>query len=557
MKTSIKALMLLVSTLALAMAPACDSGGGDGGGGGGGGQDTVVGEDTTIPGVCDPVCGGGFICVNGACTPDEGCDPACGVGFTCVLGVCEPSACVPDCAGKACGDDGCGVLCGTCDDGFFCEAGACIEGECTPDCTGKECGDDGCGTLCGTCDEGFSCTAGACVEDACVPMCIDKECGPDGCDGDCGACEDGSHCEAGACLLDPVADCSPTGGVANLRACEEGVVDVTVTGATVTYLFDLGYFIQDGTGAVQVYVGDVWPYEVPGLGDIIDIHVTEYGNYMSHQEILASDAPVKTGDGVVEDMKLDISAGVVPDESIESRVIKGTGFTVETLAGSTATVAYGGLTGVNYRVEEPGDLCVGATFDLATGVVTQYDEFHQIKTFYAMDIVNVNTGGCAPVIEADASNWDFEEISAGDPPPDFEKLTLDFVALTVVDEAHGGAQSCSLTWTSQNNQDFIQGLYMPIDAAQMANLSVWTMDNDIGGRVRLGLKFYDAEKVQLSNEFSNQYSADGPNWTELTFGKEAPEGAAFVRGFVRMYDVSADWDGDAMVHVDDWNCTVN
>ena len=554
MKKAINVLVTLAAALALATAPACD--GGDGGGGGGG-EDTTIAEDTTIPGVCDPICEDGFTCVNGACAPDEGCDPACVAGFSCVLGVCEPDACVPECAGKVCGADGCGALCGTCEDGFFCEEGACVEGECTPDCDGKDCGDDGCGMLCGTCDAGFSCEAGACVEDACVPMCIDKECGPDGCDGDCGSCADGSHCEAGACVIDPVADCSPTGGVANLRACEEGVVDVTVTGATVTYVFDLGYFIQDGTGAVQVYVGAEWPYDVPGLGDVIDIHVTEYGNYKDHQEILASDPPVKTGDGVVEDMKLDISGGVVPDESIESRVIKGTGFTVETLGGSDATVAYGGLTGIPYRVEEPGDLCVGATFDLTTGVVTQFVEVHQLKTFYAMDLANVNTEGCAPVVESDASNWDFEEISAGDPPPDFEKLTLEFVALTTSAEAHGGTQSCSLTWTSQSNQDFIQGYYLPVAAAQTAKLSVWTKDNDVAGRIRLGLKFYDAEKVFLNNEFSNQYSSDGPDWAELTYEKAAPEGAAFVRGFVRMYDVSADWDDDAMVHIDDWNCTVN
>ena len=35
----------------------------------------------------------------------------------------------------------------------------------------------------------------------------------------------------------------------------------------------------------------------------------------------------------------------------------------------------------------------------------------------------------------------------------------------------------------------------------------------------------------------------------------APEGAAFVQAFVRMYDVAADWDGEATVYVDDWMLT--
>ncbi|MFH1530016.1 MAG: hypothetical protein ABIK09_04670 [Pseudomonadota bacterium] len=555
MKKAIGAMVIIITALALCAAPGCDSGGG-GGGGTTGGEDTTTPADT-VTGVCDPACGDGFVCVDGACTPVEGCTPECAAGFTCVLGVCEVDACVPDCAGKACGDDGCGALCGACGDGFYCDGGACVEGECTPDCNGKACGDDGCGVLCGTCDPGFHCDAGACAEDVCEPMCIGKECGPDGCDGACGACGDGSHCEAGACVVDPIADCSPTGGVANLRACAEGVVDVTVTGALVTYVFDLGYFIQDGTGAVQVYVGSDWTYDAPGLGDVIDIHVTEYGNYKNQQEILASDPPTKTGDGVVADIKLDLSGGIVPDESIESRVIQCTGLTVETLAGADATVAYGGLTGVPYRVEEPGNLCVGATFDLATGVVTQYEDFHQLKTFYAMDIANVDTAGCAPVVESDASNWGFEEISAGEPPPDFEKLTMGFTALTASDVAHGGSQSCVLTWTSQDNQDLGQGYYVPIAAAQTATFSVWVKDNDIAGRIRLGVKFYDADKIFLNNEFSSQYSTDADAWAQLTYPKEAPAGAAFVRGFVRMYDVSADWDGNATIHIDDWNLIVN
>jgi len=553
MKKAFGVVVIIVAALVLGAALGCDGGGG---GTSGGGDDTVAPVDT-VTGVCDPACEVGFACVDGACAPTGDCDPECAAGFTCVQGTCEADGCTPDCLGIVCGDDGCGELCGTCDDGFFCNQGACIEGECTPECAGKECGDDGCGMLCGTCDPGFHCEADVCAEDICEPMCIDKECGPDGCGDDCGACGDGSHCEAGACVVDPIADCSPTGGVANLRACAEGVVDVTVTGALVTYVFDLGYFIQDGSGAVQVYVGSEWPYDAPGLGDVIDIHVTEYGNYQNQQEILASDPPVKTGDGVVDDVKLDLSGGIVPDEAIESRVIKCNGLTLETLAGADATVAYGGLAGIPFRVEEAGDLCMGATFDLATGVVTQFDEFHQLKSFYAMDIANVDIAGCEPVLVSDASNWDFEEISAGEPPPDFEKLTLEFTALTTSDAAHGGAQSCVLTWTSQDNQDLIQGLYSPINPGQSVAFSVWTTDNDAAGRVRLGVKFYDAEKTFLNNEFSNQYSADGPAWAELTYTIEAPADAAFARGFVRMYDVSADWDNDATVNIDDWNFMIN
>ncbi|MGB0592527.1 MAG: EGF domain-containing protein [Myxococcota bacterium] len=41
-------------------------------------------------------------------------------------GVCVPAAeCTPSCEGKACGDDGCGGTCGTCNSASFCSGGAC------------------------------------------------------------------------------------------------------------------------------------------------------------------------------------------------------------------------------------------------------------------------------------------------------------------------------------------------------------------------------------------------------------------------------------------------
>jgi hypothetical protein len=73
----------------------------------------------------------------------------------------EPDVCLPDCDGKQCGEDGCGDLCGTCEEWEQCVDGAC---QCTPDCEGKECGEDGCGESCGECDlwSSLYCVDGQC-----------------------------------------------------------------------------------------------------------------------------------------------------------------------------------------------------------------------------------------------------------------------------------------------------------------------------------------------------------------------------------------------------------
>ncbi|MBU1897841.1 hypothetical protein KKB55_08810, partial [Myxococcota bacterium] len=150
--------------------------------------------------------------------------------------------CLPDCAGKTCGADGCGGACGVCRPGARCEIGRCVtpppicgDHRCDPkeSCIGcaedcpclegarcdfdlarcvcasqceatlgqnqpRECGPDGCGGHCGRCPAWQICDDGRCV---CAPKCEGKACGPDGCGGECGACPEGAACSAqGRCV---------------------------------------------------------------------------------------------------------------------------------------------------------------------------------------------------------------------------------------------------------------------------------------------------------------------------------------------------------------------
>jgi hypothetical protein len=170
---------------------------------------TDLGPAGCAPGVCHlfkcctPDCAGkacgddgcGGTC--GECTGEfEKCgDACCGEGE-----VCGPDAacCLPSCVGKQCGDDGCGGACGTCPPWSECGVDALCTTGCTGDCAGKSCGTDGCGGSCGLCLEDECTDAGQCVP-ACAPSCLDKECGSDGCGGSCGECPEGQACIEGQC----------------------------------------------------------------------------------------------------------------------------------------------------------------------------------------------------------------------------------------------------------------------------------------------------------------------------------------------------------------------
>ncbi len=150
--------------------------------------------------------GGACVCVpqcSGKACGDDGCGGSCGAcGALQSCNASNQCVCAPQCSGKTCGPDGCGGSCGACQSGQACStAGRCA---CQPSCTGKTCGSDGCGGSCGTCAGTNVCsTAGQCQ--ACQPSCSGKSCGPDGCGGTCGTCSGTQLCASGQCqACDPV-----------------------------------------------------------------------------------------------------------------------------------------------------------------------------------------------------------------------------------------------------------------------------------------------------------------------------------------------------------------
>ena len=157
-------------------------------------------------------------CSGKACG-DNGCGGSCGTcasNRTCQSNQC---VCVPNCSGKTCGDNGCGGSCGTCASDRTCQNNQCV---CAPNCSGKACGSDGCGGSCGTCASDRTCQNNQCV---CVPNCSDKTCGSDGCGGSCGSCSPPMVCQNGSCVCVPRCDgkdCGPDGCGGTCGSCPMG-----------------------------------------------------------------------------------------------------------------------------------------------------------------------------------------------------------------------------------------------------------------------------------------------------------------------------------------------
>ena len=137
--------------------------------------------------------------IHAFCVPEsEACAPEGKPGYYYVCAddeACAEQGCIPcsnACAGKECGDDGCGRSCGECPGPQdLCQEGKCV---CKPACDDwNGCGDDGCGGEC--CDDGVDCTQDLCIGGNCKHL---KE-SPDCCVDDA-ECDDGIDCTLDSCL---------------------------------------------------------------------------------------------------------------------------------------------------------------------------------------------------------------------------------------------------------------------------------------------------------------------------------------------------------------------
>ncbi len=126
----------------------------------------------------DGTCDSSYVCENGICVepgeqqgglgqpcyPDDTCDSS----WACIDGTCVESGEEQGGLGQPCYPDD------TCDSPWACIDGIC---ECIPDCAGRECGPDGCGSVCPPgCSGGETCEeeTGQCVSD--LPRCIEGMC---------------------------------------------------------------------------------------------------------------------------------------------------------------------------------------------------------------------------------------------------------------------------------------------------------------------------------------------------------------------------------------------
>jgi hypothetical protein len=127
-----------------------------------------------------------------------------------------------------------------------------------------------------------------------------------------------------------------------------------------------------------------------------------------------------------------------------------------------------------------------------------------------------------------------------------DNWTVNSSAFTVEQEStivNDGLSSVLVTWTSTSNQDFHSDPFdVTADAAFTYTLDVY--DNDDAGRVRMSVIW------STGNDYQEVYSVDQDSWQTLTYSGTVPSDVTTAYVKIRFYDVGANWDGDAVVYID-------
>jgi hypothetical protein len=143
------------------------------------------------------------------------------------------------------------------------------------------------------------------------------------------------------------------------------------------------------------------------------------------------------------------------------------------------------------------------------------------------------------------SNGGYENWTGGMPDDWFGDT-----ALTITQESgtvHGGSYSAEVYWDDDDQGlcDFTHDT-ISVNEGQSYQFSVWAFDNDDAGRCRLAVWWVDG-----SSAWGTEYTTDSTDWQEITFDVTVPAGITQAIPVIRFYDVYANWDGDAVIYVDD------
>jgi len=148
-------------------------------------------------------------------------------------------------------------------------------------------------------------------------------------------------------------------------------------------------------------------------------------------------------------------------------------------------------------------------------------------------------------------NAGFETWTAGPggPPDSWYSSTGSLTGTQEGTIVNSGTYSCNLTWTTTTTCYLIQDV--AVTGGQDYVFSFMAYDNTADGRLRVAIRWFEADNATFINGYYGDYTTDDASWQAVSSGAQtAPATAAYAHVEIRCYDVSG-WPGTATCYADD------
>ena len=195
---------------------------------------------------------------------------------------------------------------------------------------------------------------------------------------------------------------------------------------------------------------------------------------------------------------------------------------------------------------------------LVIRVVDVADAWEGSASFNIDNAIYTENGGSNLIANPGFEEWPTPVIPEGstlvdwweDSPPDFEPM----VVVPELEIVSHGYVSAKITFTETGTPYFVSDTF-DVTGSTAFDFSLDILDNDPGAEVNQRVVFINADESTI-NETSSEYTEDNADFVKYTLSGTTPENAVKAYVILRIYDVSASWDGAGTFYIDSGSFTL-
>jgi hypothetical protein len=195
---------------------------------------------------------------------------------------------------------------------------------------------------------------------------------------------------------------------------------------------------------------------------------------------------------------------------------------------------------------------------LVIRVVDVADAWEGSASFNIDNAIYTENGGSNLIANPSFEEWPTPDIPEGSTLVDWWEDSPDgwdpLVVVPELEKVTHGYVSAKITFTETGTPYFVSDTF-DVTGSTAFDFSLDILDNDPGAEVNQRVVFINSDESTI-NETSSEYTEDNAVFVKYTLSGTTPENAVKAYVILRIYDVSAGWEGSGIFYIDNGSFTL-